>query len=119
MLINDPHSDRKIDVTGWDLDYLAEQVTNVRQDLMLEAERELTEDEKIALDYPVEHPVWTDDPRSELDERTTYWGAIYDEAIYQRDLHVALVKLGKELTLTMREQAAYDRYVRELDESPA
>jgi hypothetical protein len=117
MLINDPTADAQIDVTGWDLDHLAELITTVRQDRLVGADRELTEDESEALGLTYAETgmptVWTTEMHR-VAEAADHWGQVIDEAIFQRDLPRAMAAHTEGRALNALEQAAWDTYLREV-----
>jgi hypothetical protein len=119
MIVNDPSSDAQIDVTGWDLDYLNVIIGNLRWDLLAGVERELTDDETEALSLTFADTglstVWGTEHRR-VREAADYWGAIVDEAIFQRDLPKAMARKAAGGQLLPHEWLAYDRYQRDIAE---
>jgi hypothetical protein len=127
MLVTDPYSDNLINVTGWDLDHLAELLITLREAIAgaPDTGRSLTREEVSVLLTSEAVPGLPDD-------RRTWWtddaavkvaverlGAVVDEALYQRDLPLAMKALYRSSAeLPAPLAAAYDRYIRELDERP-
>jgi hypothetical protein len=126
MLIEDPRAHAKIDVTGWDLDHLADLLGTLRGDQMIEAHRDATDEEIAALTsddiegllrtgvYPASFLI-CDEAIVKATERL---GEIVHAALDQRDLPRALAKLSDENNreeLTASERVAYANYVDSLD----
>jgi hypothetical protein len=117
MLINDPARNAKIDVTGWDLDFLADEITKVQQDALVGSDRLLTLTEAVAIlepgTYP-EYPLYVDDPW--VLAQADRWGEIIAEAIFQRDLPLAMAAKISGREMNIREQTAWETYLREIVE---
>lgn len=120
-LINDPRGPGEIDVTGWELDRLAETLMTLRSDMRDGADRPLSGDEEDALvgetpwgllPGPTVGGWWTSDALVEI--ATDRLSEVVEEARYQRDLPRALDAKAQGRTLTLPEQEAYDRYVADI-----
>jgi hypothetical protein len=118
MLINDPQGTGTVDVTGWDLDELAEVLLTLRQTLLYGSPSDyvLSADEVSALggDPGLRDGwgEWTgDQPRvTEALARVTL---LVEEARLQRDLPGALEALAAGQELSTRQREVYDLYLRE------
>lgn len=119
MIIHDPRTNKEIDVTGWDLDKLAQIIAGVREAIETDPGGNLTDVEVEALSGPYGLPeiepvaAWDYDA-PEVADAVERYGEIVREAIFQRDLVTALEGLSTNRALTGPERAAYDEYVREL-----
>ena len=121
MMIDDPRAHARIDVSSWDLDYLADLLGSMRLDMNVGSERELSEPEIDALtesgnpvglialptarDLHLGNPIVT-----QAVERLS---EIVEVALDQRDLPRAIAKLaGTEPgELTAGERIAYHNFV--------
>lgn len=127
MIIEDPRAHAKIDTTGWDLEHLAELCGTMRLDALGGSDRELTDEEAVALASPEIEGLlpaeavlrgWAlgDKLVTEALERLS---EIVHLALDERDLPRALAKLagetGSEGELTAGERVAYANFVDSLD----
>ena len=104
-----------VDTTGWELDHLAQMISQVRFDASQGNQRPLTANETEALEHDTLglqlglDDWWTTD--TEVARALDTLEPVITEAIFQRDLAAALDRLNHGLDLTFEQRAAYDEYV--------
>lgn len=117
LIIDNPHHEGTVDMTGWNLEAFMEIVREVGFDANQGNDRPLTEDEidYLGLGYREVGMVvewWTS--HHIVNEALIYWRPIVEAGL----LYGAWQAMAAGQPLTPNQRSAYDEYVRELAESP-